>query len=139
MSCANKKYVKIPKMRDIACAELIKPIPRPSDLLPRNFEISITLGPKKQAIPTPTMNLRTAICKMFSDKPVTRAQDEERRIPNTANLSAPYLAAMIPAGTWKSPTPIMKLDVTSPSIEILNLRSYAMRKKMDAILNQLTE
>ena len=42
---------------------------------------------------------------MFSDKPVTRAQNEARRIPNIASLSGPYFAAYDSSGDLKKSNP----------------------------------
>jgi hypothetical protein len=127
VTCASTTQAKMPKIPPTACAEFIKPIPRPSEPLPKYSEISTTLGPKKHAIPTPTINLRMAICTILSERPVRNTQDDASKIPKTATLLALYFAARIPAGTWKSPTPRIKLDVTNPSVDISCLKSIAIR------------
>jgi hypothetical protein len=58
-------------------------------------------------------------------------------MPHIAVFLGPYLAAMMPPGTWNIPIPIMKLAETIPSNEISCLKSDAIREKIEAILNQL--
>ena len=67
-------------------SEFSNPIPNPSDSFPKYFETRITLGPKKQAIPIPIINLNTMICAVSLANPVTNAADEAIMIPYS-NLS----------------------------------------------------
>ncbi len=54
-------HPNIPTIPPNEWAEFKIPIPKPSDPLPKYLEIKITLGPKKNAIPTPTKNLKNTI------------------------------------------------------------------------------
>ena len=79
--------------------------------------MSMTPGPKMKASPTPTVNLRTVREKRSLTRPVNIDETEIRAMPIVRALFGPYLAAISPAGSWKSATPRTKVEVTNPRPE----------------------
>jgi hypothetical protein len=96
---ATNTHTKRPMIPPIAWAEFSNPMPRPSDCFPKYSEISITLGPKKKAIPNPTINLSTAIDNKSMENAEKKTALEAIAIPRIAIFLGEYLAARIPART----------------------------------------
>lgn len=91
-------HPNIPMIPPNEWAEFKIPTPSPSDPLPKYFEMRITLGPKKNAIPTPTRNLRSTIWYNSELNPERREDTDNNIVPKNIINFASYFADSIPAG-----------------------------------------
>jgi hypothetical protein len=88
-------------------------------------------GPKMKASPAPSTNLSKVRRMTWSTSPIRIDEAEIRSAPRMRAFLGPCLAAINPAGIWKSATPKTKVVVIRPSPETFWWRSEATREKTE--------